>query len=129
MYVKLMCKLIQDESINLHLSSINFSHYALKRSSQNRNPEISVKLHYLFVESTTNESEHRHAHFFSWHHPPPPPPIKIILYPPQHVHKNRESADVSAACLCVHVSFTCVCDRICKKKNLITGGSYKPFLL
>ena len=40
--------------INLHLSSINFTLFSLKRStSQNPNPEISVKLLYLFVEFTT----------------------------------------------------------------------------
>ena len=36
------------------LSSINLTFFAVKRStSQNRNPEISVRLHYLFVELTT----------------------------------------------------------------------------
>ena len=41
-------------SINIHLSSINSTLFALKRStSQNPNPEISVKLLYLFVEFIT----------------------------------------------------------------------------
>ena len=51
-YVKRMSTLTQDGSINLHLSSTNFTLFALKRSTS-QNPEISGKFHYLFVELTT----------------------------------------------------------------------------
>ena len=81
--------------IDLHLSSINFTLFALalKRStSQNPNPEISVKLLYLFVEFTTivkliipMEVNKDTPIFLSWHNPPPPPPPppnQKILYPP-----------------------------------------------
>ena len=87
MYVSLCPGLNQMTlSINLHLSSINSTFFALKRSiSQNPNPEISVKLLYLFVEFTTivkliipMKVNIDTPIFLSWHNPP----NQKILYPP-----------------------------------------------